>query len=500
MSGNPNTSNFRVAIVGGGMAGSTAAYYLRQLFGSRVGITLFEQSGRIGGRMKSIDFAGQREEVGASIFHESNQYMLTFAKQFGLGITDESKSDDRIMFYAGHEHLSFSTLGGASFLVPFRLLWRYGISLIWVRWYTGSIIREFSKIYSLQDRGHCFTTTARLFEALKPEFLEMTKWTYGDWLNKKFRVSETFKEEIAYGLVSNNYCQNLSVHAFVGFITMATIISKLFSVKEGNEQVPQRLVDSAMKGGCPDNPSQLVNAQVTNIRSTKVESCSWEVEYRPNDGEQVKRDTFDYVILAVPVNQQTNIQTDGTVQLPCSEYQQVDKCLFAGSLKHWKFGIGPSSYLARQGVVIFPNQTSYLTGTCAFRSLISSSLEENRANGQRIWNSFSVPHQTPNPIRSIGDEYIDQSGEKPTPPTIMNWLAYPVYKPVRNPHEDLGKFVLAPKFYYVNAIEQMASCMEIAAIGGRNAALLVAADIEAGETRNGNKNRTPLAVLDQNVG
>ncbi|GAA34351.2 prenylcysteine oxidase [Clonorchis sinensis] len=499
MSGNPNASNFRVAIVGGGMGGSTAAYYLRQLFGSRVAITLFEQSGRIGGRMKSIDFAGQREEMGASIFHESNQYMLKFAKQFGLDIKDESKSDDRIMFYAGHEHLSFSTLGGASFLVPFRLLWRYGIPLMQVRWYTGSIIRDFVKIYSLQDRGYCFTTTARLFEALKPEFLEMTKWTYGDWLSKKHRVGETLKEEIAYGLVSNNYCQNLNVHAFVGFITMATLLSKLFSVKGGNEQVPQRLVDSAMKGGCPDNPSQLVNAQVTSIRSTKVESCSWEVEYRPNDGKQIKRDTFDYVILAVPLNQQTNIQTDGSVQLPYSEYQQVDKCLFYGSLKNWKFGIGPSSYLARQGVVICPNQTSYLTGTCAFRSLISFSMEKNRTNEQRIWNSFSVPRQTPDPIKSIGNEYIDQSGEKPTPPAIVNWLAYPVYEPVQNPHEDLGKFVLAPKFYYVNAIEKMASCIEIAAIGGRNAALLVAADMEASETRNGNKNRKPLAMLDQKV-
>ncbi|OON22048.1 prenylcysteine oxidase [Opisthorchis viverrini] len=480
------------------MGGSTAAYYLRQLFGSRVGITLFEQSGRIGGRMKSIDFAGQREEMGASIFHGSNQYMLKFAKQFDLEITDESKSDDRVMFYAGHEHLSFSTLGGASFLVPFRLLWRYGIPLIWVKLYTGSIIRSFVKIYSLQDRGYCFTTTARLFEALKPEFLEMTKWTYGDWLSKKLRVGETFKEEFAYGLVSNNYCQNLSVHAFVGFITMATVLSKLFSVKGGNEQVPQRLVDSAMKEGCPDNPSQLVNAQVTSIRSTKVDG--WEVEYRPKNEEQIKRDTFDYVILAVPVNQQTNIQTDGSVQLPCSEYQQVDKCLFSGSLKNWKFGIGPRSYLARQGVVILPNQTAYLTGTCAFRSLISFGIEENRANEQRIWNSFSVPCQTPNPIQSIGNEYIDQSGEKQTPPTVVNWLAYPVYKPVQTPHEDLGKFVLAPKFYYVNAIERMASCMEMAAIGGRNAALLVAADMEASETRNGNKNRTPLAMLDHNVG
>ncbi|CAH8605930.1 unnamed protein product, partial [Dicrocoelium dendriticum] len=69
-------------IIGAGMGGATAAYYLRQLFGSEVVITMFEQSGRIGGRIKSASFAGQLIETGGSIYHISNHYMASFAKKF----------------------------------------------------------------------------------------------------------------------------------------------------------------------------------------------------------------------------------------------------------------------------------------------------------------------------------------------------------------------------------------------------------------------------------
>ncbi|CAH8605903.1 unnamed protein product [Dicrocoelium dendriticum] len=136
---------FRVAIIGAGMGGATAAYYLRQLFGSEVGITVFEQSGRIGGRMKSANFAGQLIETGASIYHTSNRYMVSFAKKFGLSVQDVSASDNRPMIYDGRGSLSFSSLSGPSFFVPFRMFWRYGLQLVRLKFVTKSIMRDFSR-------------------------------------------------------------------------------------------------------------------------------------------------------------------------------------------------------------------------------------------------------------------------------------------------------------------------------------------------------------------
>ena len=64
----------RVCIVGGGVGGCSAAYFLRKRFGSSVHITVFEKEERLGGRCKNVELgsdaiaAGVRKyETGATI-------------------------------------------------------------------------------------------------------------------------------------------------------------------------------------------------------------------------------------------------------------------------------------------------------------------------------------------------------------------------------------------------------------------------------------------------
>ncbi|CAH8605943.1 unnamed protein product [Dicrocoelium dendriticum] len=263
---------FRVAIIGAGMGGATAAYYLRQLFGSEVVITVFEQTGRIGGRIKSANFAGQLIETGASIYHTSNQYMTSFAKKFDLSVQDVSATDYRLMIYDGCGGLSFSSLSGPSCFLPVRLLWRYGLQLIKLRSITRSHMRDFSRIYRLQDDGECFTTTANLFSAIKPEFVEMTKWSFDDWLSQRSKISDPLKSEIVYGALSKTYSQSLDVHAFVGFISLASIIPKLAAIQDGNELVPKMLIQHALEHNPPGKSGGFIHAKVTAIEpSTSVE-------------------------------------------------------------------------------------------------------------------------------------------------------------------------------------------------------------------------------------
>ncbi|KAA3682255.1 prenylcysteine oxidase / farnesylcysteine lyase [Paragonimus westermani] len=467
---------FRVAIIGGGMGGATAAYYLRQLFGSQVGLTLFEQTGRVGGRIRAVQFAGQQYETGASIFHTSNLYMCKFAKQFGLEIKDESKPDDRPLFYNGQGGLTFSTLGGPSMLVPLRLLWRYGTQFIRLRWYTGSMVKDFSRIYELQDENNGFTTPARLLEALRPEFLEMTKWTYSDWLSRRLKITaDRLKDEIVYGLMSNNYCQNMAdVHAFVGFISMASILPKLASIKGGNELVPQKLAQSALEINPSGSPREILHAQVTTVSPAHATE-QFTVEYLPSGSNQIKRDTFDYVILATPLHQKANVRLDKCIVPPTATYQAVDHSFFLGTLRHSEFGIRSDSYSVRQFPAIFPTQNAYLSGHCLFRSLLSVS-NDMADRQERMWVTFSDPARVPNPLQTLAERYVDRRGSNQAPSLNslkVSWLAYPVYEPLNKPETQLGTFVLAPKLYYANAIERVASCMEIAAIGGRNVALLV---------------------------
>lgn len=70
------------AIVGGGIGGTATAYFLQELFGDNVIIDLYE-SERIGGRLATIPIGEHEYEVGGSIIHPKNQYMLNFVPKLG---------------------------------------------------------------------------------------------------------------------------------------------------------------------------------------------------------------------------------------------------------------------------------------------------------------------------------------------------------------------------------------------------------------------------------
>jgi protoporphyrinogen/coproporphyrinogen III oxidase len=57
-----------VAVIGGGVSGLAAAYRLRCLLGAQAEITVFEQSDRLGGKLRTVEFAGRPCDVGAEAF------------------------------------------------------------------------------------------------------------------------------------------------------------------------------------------------------------------------------------------------------------------------------------------------------------------------------------------------------------------------------------------------------------------------------------------------
>ncbi|BFI03101.1 hypothetical protein MPTK1_1g00700 [Marchantia polymorpha subsp. ruderalis] len=64
-----NSRTPRVVIVGAGMAGIAAAQRLQRLASSRLQLTVLEASERIGGRIRSSEFNGERMELGATWIH-----------------------------------------------------------------------------------------------------------------------------------------------------------------------------------------------------------------------------------------------------------------------------------------------------------------------------------------------------------------------------------------------------------------------------------------------
>jgi oxygen-dependent protoporphyrinogen oxidase len=79
------TLGSRIAVVGGGLSGLVAAYRLRRELGTSVEITVFESASALGGKLRTIDLAGRRYDVGAEAFLARRPEMTALVREIGLG-------------------------------------------------------------------------------------------------------------------------------------------------------------------------------------------------------------------------------------------------------------------------------------------------------------------------------------------------------------------------------------------------------------------------------
>lgn len=80
----PEHSRLRVAVVGGGISGLTAAYRLRGLLGPAASITVFESTGELGGKLRAAQVDGVRVDVGAEAFLLRRPEALQLVHELGL--------------------------------------------------------------------------------------------------------------------------------------------------------------------------------------------------------------------------------------------------------------------------------------------------------------------------------------------------------------------------------------------------------------------------------
>lgn len=74
-----------VSVIGGGISGVTAAYRLRTALGDAATITVFESGERLGGKLRTVEVAGQAYDVGAEAFLARRPEALALIEETGLG-------------------------------------------------------------------------------------------------------------------------------------------------------------------------------------------------------------------------------------------------------------------------------------------------------------------------------------------------------------------------------------------------------------------------------
>lgn len=449
----------KIAVIGAGIGGTSAAYFLRQEFGSGVKIDVFE-SGTVGGRLATESIGGQEYETGGSIIHPLNLHMKHFVDQLGLKVRTEVPSTFSI--FDGKE-LIFEE--SEWFIVNFlRMLWRYGFNPLRMHMWVEGLLDKFMRIYQYQQFSYAFSSVEKLLHAMGGDaYLSLLNQTLEEAM-LAHGFSQTYINDIITPIARVNYGQSVRLHAFVGAVSLAGADNGLWAVDGGNKRVCTGLLYSSK--------AELISGRVTAItlkpRPSKSGTVTsfYEVNYVGKSGPA--HSLYDLVIVATPLHQGlSDISFSGfSPPVPShfpGRYHQTVTTLVLGILNISNFNSDrkPNEFFVDH-IFTTDNEELGIASVSAIDPVQIPLAYSPPLSGQnKVWKVFS-----PQPLSEEQLNVLFVSREQVLE---KRWLAYPLY---RAPGRRAPPFVLHHNLYYLSAIEWAASSMEMSAISARNVALL----------------------------
>ena len=284
----------RVAIIGGGAAGSSAAYYLRKFSdGLPLEITVFDKNARVGGRTTTVDALDDPRypiELGASIFVKLNEILYNATRDFGLqprtNIYESNPNTDfslgvwdgyKFVFNQGND----KGQSWRDWLNLVKLLIKYGLSPVRTQYAMKDAVGRFLRFYN--EPIFPFHSLQHAVEAVS--LISYTAKT-GIEVLLEAKVSEQFSHDIVQASTRVNYGQNLNgIHGLETLVCMAT--DDAMAVSGGNFQIFDEFIKRS-------NADVELNTTVTGV--SKVDG-----KYRIRTSSGTSKDVmFDEVILAAP--------------------------------------------------------------------------------------------------------------------------------------------------------------------------------------------------------
>ncbi|XP_076045567.1 prenylcysteine oxidase 1-like [Oratosquilla oratoria] len=448
----------KIAIVGGGIGGTATAYFLHEYLGDDVILDLYEP-GEIGGRLATTVIGGREYEIGGSIIHPKNNYMVDFAKKFGLGQVTGCPAV--LGIYNGADYVYKDS--SWEFIGMLKLLWRYGYDLVRLNKLTENMLKEFASIYKLQDQGKAYKDVDSMLSNMDPDFKTMTKMSTKDFLRSK-GFHDKMIDELVMAVTRANYGQTPNIQAFVGAVAVAGAEPNLWAVENGNKRVPEELLKHSR--------ATLLKRKVTDVayKEGGFVVSSVEVEDENNnslytEGAQVhtelnefkRHHEYDVVILGTPLTHDKSMikfqNFTKELKFP-GQYERIICTMVEGEARAESLNFDKSDPVEE----ILTTNPSLIFNT--FGKQFPVDVTDCSQDLPTVWKIFS-----PEPLT---EEQLDYLFEVRREVHVTDWLAYPHY----NSRQDLGNFQLFPGLYYINAIEFAGSAMEMSAIGARNVALL----------------------------
>ncbi|XP_064256507.1 prenylcysteine oxidase 1 [Passer domesticus] len=443
----------KIAVVGGGIGGSAAAYFLRQKFGRSVQLHVLEKAA-VGGRLGTLDVEGASYESGGSVIHPLNLHMKHFVKELGLSVASPQGSLAGV--YNGEEFVFEES--SWSFINLLRLLWHYGLNPLRMSMWVEDILDKFMRIYRYQMHDYAFSSNERLLHALGgDDFARLLNQSI-DQAMQEAGFSQKFINQVVCPAMRVNYGQGVTVNGFVGAVSLAGVQSGLWSVKGGNKLVCSGLIYSSKAEVIPGTVVS-IEPKTRHKRGGDVVKL-YEVTYNTSSG--LTGDTYDIVVIAAPLGRRMANITFRNFDPPVPEflnpYHQTVTTLVHGRLNTSFFGYqDPQAF--HLGAIFTTDNPKLFINSLGVVSPVGDT-GGKPPSPSAVWKVFSNEELTKEQLNLLFSSY-DSVKVKP-------WLAYPQYSAA----EKFPPIILHEQLYYLNGLERAASAMEMSAIAARNAALL----------------------------
>lgn len=437
----------KVCIVGSGIGGSSAAYFLQNYSTKPLDIEIYERHDRVGGRLSQVQLGNDKFEAGGSIIAKSNRHMRHFTELLGLTRSSDLGDDDfgiwngrEIFFQTSRAGESFVSQKVTSIWNSLLMLWRYGSSLLKMSSYVSELLEKWDRLYS--EEMLAYSTAEDLLESVG--LYNFTQHTLEQDLVAKGFSSRLINELITL-IVRINYGQNVSISGLAGAVALAGSGDDLWKVKEGNWKVPDGLIKYT-------NSSLHLGEEIVSV------TCTEEGVYDLGLQSGGQTSKCDAVIIATPLDE-VNISFTPPVEVSGRSLQHTYTTFVRGLINSEYFGAASHADLPT------------LIGTVEDPLLLFSSISVLKSYTD-VDKAYKVFSRSP-----LTDADLDKLFETRHQTVQLDWGAYPHYEAP----ERFAPILLDDNhLYYVNTFESAASAMEASAVAARNVARLLLARTSGG--------------------
>ncbi|EKM53071.1 uncharacterized protein PHACADRAFT_259228 [Phanerochaete carnosa HHB-10118-sp] len=452
----------RIAIVGAGAAGSSAAFWIgkaKERYGLDVEVDLFDSNGYIGGRSTTVHPYENPElqpiELGASIFVEANLNLWRATEEFGLYRSDWDEGEDTTGLWDGSQFV-ITTSGGWWDAV--KVVWRYGFFAVSrTKALVQSMITDISNLYGQDMGSKPFTNITTL--ATELNWTDAVGQTTTEFFDEK-GINHKWTAEMVDAATRVNYGQDAdAIHALEGMCSLAATGAS--QVIGGNWQIFDNFVKRS-------NSNVYLN---TTVKSILKNEDHYTLRAQTHGSSHLIERTYRAVIIAAPFySSSIDLSLISAPVIPPQPYVHLHVTLLSTPNAHPRtrfFGLKDSdsvpttilttSEAVRQNPDAPPpefNSISYHGKILTLDGLPANT----STDGGEEWSVKIFSKQR------LEDSWLRRAFGKIGWVYRKEWDAYPVLPPA----SKFPPIKLEQGLYYVNAFEPFISTMETETIAARN--------------------------------